>query len=632
MSVHQSSTLPSASATPLPTGTATNHDTANSSKPAPRTHSRPIGEHAKSLGFDWAKRADQHRYRRELDLPDIHAAIINNDWDTAIELVCPEDLGLLWYPPASHHSSPTWTNTLFSKNASQQQSAIIGMALDKVSTTTVGKDVVAYGANLLTLSLLIPCPKTFRDKVFQMAVEHHSPYLHLADGSGRTPLWVAIDREDVDAVKFLLENGVSPLSVSCLASGMKSAPLEWAAAKGNNEIFALCLEKSIGEFEASPYYSVKLDFLQLQRWAKNKDEADIRWLAKRVPQLKNILFSLPNGTGTSILHRHLIEDRRTDNSLPEKIDENCKNIFAVNPLIGTDPRLGPSIAPLMIAARKVNWITFISLLDKARPYVNAMSPDKSLWFAWGRITQHCIIQYINYRSTEDLVSLIVCDPIMIRTTPFFKATADKLQKSDFEQYQTILKALVPALTDEQKLIVFEQSANKDDGRTEFVLSKLDCSLTEKTLANMMDIAARHGNRTAFEFACERSLTVGKVLDELKEAPQHHAIAANTLAIKAIDVRSTQWLHRLIQSGLDLNPIIRMRAEFCLPMLSDLDPNHLPAWLDSFESFLKNIWSFRPAHVPAPPPVEITDQMIARATTEPGEQALRKLQQKNSSAQ
>lgn len=188
MSIHQSHATFSPIATPVPVSTAGNTITKKSTCVTPQLHSRAVGTHARSLGFDWNKRTEQHRYRRELGLPDIHAAIINDDWDTALELVCPADLGLVWIPPTSHHSSASWANTLFSKDETKQQFGIIYMAAKKVSTTTIGEDVVAYGANLLTLSLLITCPKVFRHKVFQMAAEQNSSYLHLPDGSGRTPL------------------------------------------------------------------------------------------------------------------------------------------------------------------------------------------------------------------------------------------------------------------------------------------------------------------------------------------------------------------------------------------------------------------------------------------------------------
>ena len=76
----------------------------------PVVHSRPAGWHAKSFGFDWNKRSDQHKYLIKSGLPEVHAAIVNDDWDLALELICPEDFGLLWLPPASqspHKNSST---------------------------------------------------------------------------------------------------------------------------------------------------------------------------------------------------------------------------------------------------------------------------------------------------------------------------------------------------------------------------------------------------------------------------------------------------------------------------------------------------------------------------------------------
>ncbi len=60
----------------------------------PALHTRPAGWHAKIFGFDWNKRAEQHKYEVKSGLPEVHAAIVNDDWDLALELICPDDFGL----------------------------------------------------------------------------------------------------------------------------------------------------------------------------------------------------------------------------------------------------------------------------------------------------------------------------------------------------------------------------------------------------------------------------------------------------------------------------------------------------------------------------------------------------------
>jgi len=644
MSIHQSHATLFPAAMPVPVSTAGNTSTTNNTSGIPQLHSRAVGSHARSFGFDWDKRTEQHRYRRELGLPDIHAAIINDDWDTALELVCPEDLGLLWIPPTSHHSSPTWANTLFSKDKTKQQFAIIDMATEKVGTTTVGADVVAYGANLLTLSLLIPCPKVFRDKVFQMAAEQNSSYLHLPDGSGRTPLWIAVDKGDVDAVKFLLNAGVSSLSPCPFASeGNQGVPLAWAANKCNNEIFALCLEKPLDEYFARPFYYLKEDSLQLQRWAKNKDEADIAWLADRFPQLRQVLFTSPNATGATIYHRYLLGDEQCKNFVRSAGAKRFSGReFCPNYFVGTDPGLGPSITILSLHARKTSPSAFINCLKTADIFMRNLRRDSSFYTPAEVMYFRSISDFIRNRSIGGVVELIPYLNSKEFVSLLLSEFIGRLQRSDLADYRTFVNALWPFLTDRDKLKIFAHSATRNDGRSEFVLGKMDCSLDEDTLKSMIKIAAKYGNRTAFEYACERSSEIGNLLEVLHGwNPNWYAEEARILAKNALAVGSTSWFFRLVQAGLNVDSIIADQGEICLPILSDRDPEGLPTRLAYFEDYFgESHHSFEesapdldglPARLAAHG-FFITDQMIARATTEAGKQALRKLQYKDSSTQ
>jgi hypothetical protein len=644
MSVHQSHPKSSTPATPLPVTTASDSGTTNSTSGMPQVRSRPIGEHAQTYGFKWNNRAEQHRYRRELGLPDIHAAIINGDWGTALELVCAEDLGLQWLPPASHNNSPSWTNNLFSKNETKQQFAIIDMANAKVQSTTIDPDVVAYGANLLTLSLLIPCPKVFRDKVFQIAAEQNSPYLHLPDGSGRTPLWIAVDKGDIDAVKFLLDAGSSSLSSCIFASeGDNGSPLQWAATKGDNEIYALCLQMPLNNSLRSHIYYLPEDSLHLQRWAKNKDEADIAWLADRFPQLAPVLFSLPNATGTTIYHRSILGDKQCGNFVSSAQAKQLLEFeYYPNLFAGTDPRLGPCITILSLYARKSTPRDFIKFLKATEILLKVQKKDLSFYKPASEMFYRSIADFIWKSSAKDVVEFI---PSLDSNTFVLSMFISKLQCSNLSDYQTIVNALWSILKDAHKLKIFANSATRNDGRTEFVLGKMDCSLDEATLQNMIDIAAEHGNLTAFEYACERSVTIGEMLGGMPENPNWYEEQAWKLARQAITVRSTAWFSHLVKANLVTDPIIANHSEICLPMLADIDPDKLPFLLDSFayyggdDSYATPLWvdDDLDSSKKMPPDmkglsrrlaslgIHITDQMIARATTEAGKQALRKLQ-------
>jgi hypothetical protein len=95
---------------------------------------RRPGLHAKLLGFDWKKRSDQTKYLIKSGLPVVHAAIVNDDWDLALELINPDDFGLLWLPPVSQSApknggsdldASTWTIDLLNKNESIRNDAIL---------------------------------------------------------------------------------------------------------------------------------------------------------------------------------------------------------------------------------------------------------------------------------------------------------------------------------------------------------------------------------------------------------------------------------------------------------------------------------------------------------------------------
>jgi hypothetical protein len=84
---------------------------------------------------------------------------MNDDWDLALELICPEDLGLHWFPPASQRppkqnnaglDAPNWALELESHDKAVRNKAILNMALYANTITSTG-DNCLYGANLLTL-------------------------------------------------------------------------------------------------------------------------------------------------------------------------------------------------------------------------------------------------------------------------------------------------------------------------------------------------------------------------------------------------------------------------------------------------------------------------------------------------
>ena len=124
--------------------------------------SRPVGWHANELRLDWHKRKDHHTYLAKTGLPEVHAAVVNDDWETAASMLIPEDIGLIWLPPASqrppsvrsgHDNSSEWAGQLMSKDPDKQRNAIIKMAEGSTWRTTLPGTGSLYGANLITLCI-----------------------------------------------------------------------------------------------------------------------------------------------------------------------------------------------------------------------------------------------------------------------------------------------------------------------------------------------------------------------------------------------------------------------------------------------------------------------------------------------
>ena len=239
----------------LKTTTTVNPTSSNQASP-PAIRSRPAGWHAKSFGFDWNKCSDQHKYLVSSGLPEVHAAIVNDDWDLALELICSKDFGLLWLPPASQSTSKestsdldasNWTVELLSQNESIRINAILQMALHNTFVTRIGDDCL-YGANLLNLCLLKPARPDVLQYVITLAAKQAPQYLNLPDAIGRTPLWIAIENHDKASIQRLLKAGANPLQACKFSEqGEPKSPLYLAANYPDKAIFRDLLLATIGQ-------------------------------------------------------------------------------------------------------------------------------------------------------------------------------------------------------------------------------------------------------------------------------------------------------------------------------------------------------------------------------------------------
>ena len=617
MSISHANSQDSHATSPLVTPTTTHAVISSNAFQAPKTHTHNIGEHARLLGYDWNKRADQHKYRTGQGLPEVHAAILNEDWDTALELMGPDDLGLMWLPPCSqrapssgaHSHSSRWASELPTTDPEKQKNAIIEMVSDRVSTTTLDTNVIAYGANLLTLALLKPARKDVQEKIFQMALKHQSPYLRLPDGSGRTPLWLAVDKGNLACVETILKSGANAIEPCVFpGNGINQYPLVWATTQGDREIFALCLASVLGEFKCNNHYPLESDHLQIRRWVQRRSEEDVRWLADKFPQLRSILFSLPDETGTSLLFRAIRSGSLVEiGDLPTSTAQLDEGFFCFNPLILADTHIGPSITPLMLAATTAPVAFYKALFQEAEDYTNSLEHDEAETTGQRASMKEAVRRFIVYRSGEDIAQFISEHGL---TNGILKLLLNPLNVPFSDKYRDIIKAIWPTLRSGEKLKIFSHTAEKDDGRTEFVLGLLDISLDEDTLNDMMQRASAYQNPTAFEFAAERSLSVGKILGNLATSPQSTFTQQDAvqLAVAAIRAGSLKWLDALIKAGLDFQRLERTFVH-ALPVLADLDPDGLSNRLRSVR-------------------YRIGDDLIQSTGTEAGRKALIALQQAN----
>ncbi len=300
----------------LTTTTTVNPTSSNQAAP-PALRTRPAGWHAKSFGFDWNIRADQHKYVVKSGLPEVHAAIMNDDWDLALELMGPDDFGLLWLPTTSQSpkkNSSTdldasgWPVKLMSQNEGTRNKAIVDMAKHTCDATSIGKKSL-YGTNLLTLCLLKPAHPDVMQHVINLAAKEAPKYLNLPDAVGRTPLWVAIENQDQASVQLLLKAGADPLQACKFsAEGKPKSPLSLAAKSADKELFRdLLRATNLGKL-SSPYeYDSDEDPLYVKSWASGHSPEDVLWLADQCEALRAYLFCFNDISGTSYYSRTVLE-------------------------------------------------------------------------------------------------------------------------------------------------------------------------------------------------------------------------------------------------------------------------------------------------------------------------------------
>ena len=473
MSVQRTESQPSYPVTTTTTNTTTvttttttlNAEQAISAPPS--LAQRPVGWHAKASGFDWNKRSEQHRYRLSIGLPEIHAAVVNHDWETAGEMLCPGDIGLLWMPPVSQHYSANdgkdtengaWALKLPSKRQSTQLEAVRQMAMDMGSKTVVEGSGCLYGANLLTLCLQTSASPEFMEKLMLM-VRKSPQYLDLPDASGRTPLYVAVERGDEKQVAMLLSAGASPLAPCSFQTSLQGgsagsraqhnaqrmSAYKHAFTCGNIEIFSLLIENILKSSDWKNDYLTDQDPLRLRQWASVHTDDEIRDLANKLSSLKTFLFNVKDKTGLSLVDRHLAQKK----PLPED----------VTPLFNQDPELGA----IHVAAAFADIEAFELVLNTYCAKRKFLTPAEDI------LIENFITIFLENCSPSDVPQLWTQCSKLGPLYKYVTCSPRNLLLLPFEKFSALVHTIWPILAQEERQDLINTSKNVDATYTTFLM-------------------------------------------------------------------------------------------------------------------------------------------------------------------
>lgn len=578
---------------PIPNATTPANQPTTNDPGQPALHHRPVGQHAALHGFNWDKPADYHKYLVKTGLPEVHAAVLNGDWAYATEILCAEDIGLRWLPAISqrqaskqsvNQETPHWAMTIASSDQSKQARAIIDMAINLSDITSVKPAGCLYGSNLLTLCLQLPAPAEFTQQVIDLAKQQAPAYLTLPDGSGRTPLYIAIERRDPSLVRALLNAGADPI-VSCrFTQGEAPSAYHLAMGKGYEQLYSILLEKMISNFTPDGKYSIWDDILAMRDWVTQHDEAAIRRLADQFPVLRDALFNYADESGTSLIYRHLKQGN-------------------VNDLVNV------TIEPLMFKDLEQNALFVAALRAPVKIFSDLLA---SVW-SKNEITRQIdtilsqtVKEFFINRSTTEIKELLeVPGKIGKKSFAALMASIKNGENYPTEKLIAIAKLLWPKLNDTEKNDLLVAMTKYPEACFHAVLGMMDCSLTEKHIATMLTNASGDKHKAAWEFAADRSPHIGQRLNNVREKNFKLFIYVK----QAIDVGSLRWFDKFVDASFDLQEYIHLGAQDFLPRLADLDPAGLQKRLAGYK-------------------LPTDDTILASCKTEQGRQALSELMKAN----
>jgi ankyrin repeat protein len=568
---------------------------------------RPIGQHAKMLRFDWNDPSDRSKYLEVTCLPEIHAAVVNDDWETAEKLLNWKDIRVLW--KSSSRRELSHLEQLSSTDKHQQQAAITEMAANIVSNTSVDGAGCVHGCNLLTLALQKNAPIPFLRKLIQLTEKNSFSTLWSADASGRTPLYIAVERGDKEQVALLLEYDANP-HILCNFQGewyattanqpdstlyipSRISAYRHAMDPGKSEIFSLLVEKSLSDWNSNKHASENgpkmsefkfMMSLQLDQWASRNNEETIRRLGDRFCNLKTILFNAEDCTGTSIVYRQLTNKQPIE-----------KGVEVTNFEVPPD-------WPIIKAAESEDVETFFNELE-----ILLRNDPLSIQHLLTRI----ITAFIDHNTEENIGLLTKKHPFLAGILHSI-ICHHKMRDSDlaYKVFAPLAKAAWPALNLEQKNELFRTCAFQSNQHTVLILSLGDFEFdrNSEVFPHWINRALAYGNRATSEFISKQLDLFGEAkkniygfnrLDTIGELDWTKCLLMGIL--KSGDRRQ---FANLIIDGLDLKKFIGCDPGI-LPLMADCFPNEVEDWVAGLN-------------------ITVTEEMILRADTEAGRSTLRNL--------
>lgn len=642
-------TTTTTSATLITTTTTTAHGALQT---LPVLEHRPTGWHASQFKLDWGNPISQQQYLSTTDLPLVHAAVINNDWELASAALRASDIGKSWKASALQRPQQvndinlapiTWASELPSINPDRQRRAIIDMAIDRVEKTTIEGRGCLYGSNLLTLCLELPARADFIEKLIQLTAEQAPEYLNSPDARGCTPLYIAARRGDTRQAALLLAAGANP-QTPCVFQSNDGALSEISAytqalKSEDSAIVEMFLEKILCSVTWPNGYPVKKDPLQLEKVCQFQNEENIRRLAKKFDAIKIALFNFDDQSGTSLVYRTLKNKQTLDaDVIPLYEGDSFKGaIFAaavsgdVGNFIARMNAVPRGFLSSGIAADSTETSMFRYFL-KGYPLDSIPSRLKNLPeiaaslnesdFEDYFVIDELIKIFLTHNSSENITCFLKQCPKAEKNIKEIFAGHFIFNQCDSETFTAIVQAVWPFLDDRDKSTIFHKSSSYSAMHTSFIMdlpgaasltqiSKgSENSFDEYLFLSMLDNASRDRNRVAFELAANTLYKFGSNFMGLKSGKQvFSGYFLNAKMISALKVGSLRWFEEFLRAGMNLQDLLDDHGSEVLPLMADLSPSRLATWLDGLTYTL-------------------SEEMIAQTTTAEGAAALSALMKTN----